>query len=843
MKLLFLLAAIGCSGLGWTQSATSRPVRVTRGLAFAPKPTAVTSAAFVDRSDVFEAAWTEDFPVDGAFGSGRWAKAKPVTTFGAVRTGQPIPNRTELRILHSCDALYVGGRCEQDMSKLVARYDQNDQPIFNDDNVEMFFCLGNAEDPHLIQIAVNANGNFYDSRDGRSSYETGMTLRAKRQEDGWTFEARIPFAGLGMDAPFAGEAVAARFIRRVTNPFASGAVPYLTANGNGQRKNFGKLLFLANPKADPQEDVRRRQARESAVFGAAKARMSLRLLEMEGSTAAFRRSGHPAYSRAVQAVAQMREAMDVYEKGAKNATARTAYLETAAGFDDYVSRNGYLVWPTSPWEYGRPDEPPPQDPPSAPQLAFRQAGNEKEAVCLAFTGLLSGKALDLRIVPQTLETRDQFVSCDSFEVYEEPFVRQERDVITAPLCHMPGNIVTLVPGKVTRVWIVFNSRGVAPGDYRTKILLKPAYDNAYAVRELPVSLKVWNFALPETRDWPVKSFLWGPNQFRNDEVQALKLAWDHHVTHGWTKSALYEFGLRRNESRIRPGKGDDRFFDRRLAETANEEFFRTAKELGMRFVFGWGTPDRTPEWFQVMEKRLRGMGFEYEDFVFKTLIRDEFAKADIPKSADRRAATRAASTNWHFQCVYLSTPPPTGATMDDIEAARLPEFYRMFTVIRGLLNDPKRGPDVYRRLKTKGCQVWSYECALYMQRHDILRYYRLYPWEAMLKKLDGIAIWCSGTREGADGFDTFDGYDDGICWCDGRRYVPTKRYEALREGLEDAAYMDRLAKELERVGAARYPQHAALLNSCADVFARARQDEVDAWREAVGSAIDALTRK
>ena len=811
---------------------------------FAPKPVpadAVT-AELIDRPDVFDVAAVEDFAFDGTRTAKAWDAAKPVTEFGAVRSGHRIPNKTDLRLLYSKDSLYIGAVCFQDMAKLTARYDQDDQPIWNDDNIEVFFYVPSETGPHLVHLAFNANGNFVDMLDDRLSFETGLKLKARRAAGNWTFEAKIPFSGLGIESPFPGEAIPARFIRRVTDPFASGAAPYLRKSGNAQRENFGKMLFKEGPGMDAREVKRRREARERKVFDETSAATTRLLVEIEGGTAAFRMSEHPAYCRAVQAAAQMREATDAYEKGRKDAAARTAYLETAEGFNDYVSHNGYLVWPTDPWSYGSPEELPPNRPQDAPTLKFRQAGNEKEAICLAFTGLLSGKALDLRIVPQSVDTKKQFVSCDSFEVYEEPFVRQEKDVITAPLCHMPGNIVTLVPGKVTRVWIVFNSRGVEPGEYRTRILLKPAYDSSYAVRELPVEMTVWNFTLPETRDWPVKSFLWGPGYFLNDETQALKLAWDHHVTHGWTKSALYTFGVRRDKSRIRPEKGDDRFFDRQLAETANEEFFRTAKDLGMRFVFGWGTPDRTPEWFQVMEKRFRSMGFEYEDFVFKTLIRDEFAKADIPKNADRRAATRAASTNWYFQCVYLSTPPPTGATMDDIEAAKLPEFYKMFTVIRGLLNDPKRGPDVYRRLKSKGCQVWSYECARYMQRQSILKYYRLYPWEAMLKNLDGVAIWCSGTRDGDDGFDTSDGYDDGICWCDGKRYVPTKRYEAFREGLEDAAYMDRLAKELARVGASRFPAFQKLLDERKGIFDRTNQDEVDAWRLAVGEAIDKLTR-
>ena len=109
----------------------------------------------------------------------------------------------------------------------------------------------------------------------------------------------------------------------------------------------------------------------------------------------------------------------------------------------------------------------------------------------------------------------------------------------------------------------------------------------------------------------------------------------------------------------------------------------------MRFVFGWGFPDRTPEWLQIMDRRLRGMGFVPGDYVFKGMINDEFVKKQIPLAADRReAVVREFGTNLWFQAVYLSTPPPTGATMEDIEEAKLPEFFKMWTVIDGVFRDP-----------------------------------------------------------------------------------------------------------------------------------------------------------
>ena len=226
------------------------------------------------------------------------------------------------------------------------------------------------------------------------------------------------------------------------------------------------------------------------------------------------------------------------------------------------------------------------------------------------------------------------------------------------------------------------------------------------------------------------------------------------------------------------------------------------------------------------------MGFDRSDYVFKTLIRDEFVKEHIPQSADRRAAvTREFGTNLWFQCVYLSPPPPTGATMEDIEAAHLPEFYKMFVVIDGVFRDPVRGPDVTRRLRAKGCKVWTYMCSRYMQTQDILGYYRFYLWRTYMRGLDGAAIWTSGSRRGADGWDSRDGYDDGILWCGAnKRMGPTKRFEAFREGLEDVAYMSLLEK-------AGTKEAKSLLDAREDVIKSHDQKVLDAWRLAAGRAI------
>ena len=839
-------AALTCAA----QSVTSEfvPVRAP-GNVFDPIPEASggnDTARLVDTPDVFTAAYVEDFAIDGDLSKKIWEKAPSVSPLLPMK-GREFKGGSDVKLLYSATSLYIGATFRQPMDKIRAQYDQDDQPIHNDDNIEMFFLVPAGKGEDMLHLAINALGSCWDAKNGRSVWNLkGRVIRARRLKDGWTFEAKFPFTGLGVERPVPGDFIGVRFCRFMSSPWGRASAPQLFETGNNQRRRFAKLLF-AEPRdgkvAAEATAYRARVVKERAAQRLAAARR--RIATQEAAAVQFPDPEHPAYNTAVQAIHQMKSGLEKFEKG-KLSTA--GFIALDAGFRQYAGAHAYAAWTASPWEKGSPERLPPQNAAGLPRLSFEQAGNEREAVCLEFTGLLCGPRLDLRLVPQSIDEpkKKRFVSCDAFEIYEEPFVNFEKDLITAPLVQKAGNMVTLTPGRITRVWVVFNSRGIKPGEYATRILLKPAYDVEVAERAIDVEMKVWNFALPETRDWPLQTFFWGPNYFDNDETHVLKLMHGHHVTHGWTKSQLYTFGINRDSHMVRRAKKDDPiFFDRHLAETANEEFFRTAKDLGMRFVFGWGTPDRTPEWFHVMDRRLRGMGFTPGDYVFKTLIRDEFVKKDIPMSADRRAAvTRDFGTNLWFQAVYLSTPPPTGATMDDIEEAKLPEFYRMWTVIDGVFRDPVRGPDVTRRLRAKGCKVWTYTCARYMQTQDILGYYRFFLWRAYMRGLDGAAMWTSGGRSGDDGWDTRDGYDDGILWCGAdKKMTPTKRFEAFREGLEDVAYMDLLAKAISRAKPSGKDIASAqsLLDAREDVIKARDQKTLDAWRLAAGRAIDALS--
>ena len=842
-------------------TVTSAPVALTpRGQAFAPIVAGVGTGAetVVDTDLVFEAGFVRDYEVDGSLSNPAWKTVKAVPAL-RTRQGAEMACESDIRFLYSPTALYVGAKLSQPMEKMFARIDQHDLGVFGDDNLEMFFFIPDGRGGvDLYQWAMNPIGAYYDSKNGLKTYNTkGMVVRTQKKGDCWQLEVKMPFDGIRMPRALPGDFIGARFCRTIHEPNSVGAVPKLAKGGHQQRSAFAKLVFR-KPKAgelNEQEALaaaRYRDDRKAEELQNRVRETEDLLVAQEAAMMMWRDVDHPAVNNARLGVDQMRRAFDGFK--AKK-IGEKAFLETSVGFAKFVSDNAYIVYPGELWEKG---DPRPRLPKSgwgtSAGLSFEQAGNEREQRCLVFTGLLSGPRYDLRLVPQRYEKKGRFVAGEQFEIYEEPYVLLDGDRVTAPLVRRDGNLVTVSPGHATRVWVVFNSRGVKPGEYPMSIEIKSAHDKSIANRSIAVNVKVWGFTLPETRDWPVKSFFWGPNQFNNDEAQALRIMHDHHVTHGWTKAFNWQFGITNDNGIVnymvathRKEPEDGRSYDVEIVKHGNADFLRTAKELGMRFVIGWGSPSN-PEWFQLIHDRCSAMGFAPEDYVFKSLIADEFRKADIPTGAAKRAAVDGLRRKygWWFQAVYLSTPPPAGATMVDIEAGNLPEFYKFWTVIRGLTKDPKRGPDVIRRLKAKDCSVWTYECSYYMQTQPVLHYYRFYPMEAYTMGLDGAAVWTSGVRVGNDGWDSSDGYDDGVCWVgNDRKFCTTKRFEAFREGLEDVAYLDRLKKEVARVKAkgGDVGDAEVLLNEPKSLMATQSQAAVDAWRLAVGRAVDALTRK
>ena len=152
--------------LAVAQSVTSEFVPVREpGNVFDPIPEASggnDTARLVDTTNVFTAAYVDDFAIDGDVTKAVWQKAKSIPPICPVRSTTPIPYNSDIRMVYSKTALYVSATLWQDMSKMVCKWDQRDQPVWGDDNVEIFMYIPSEKGNRLYQYVVNPLGIVAD---------------------------------------------------------------------------------------------------------------------------------------------------------------------------------------------------------------------------------------------------------------------------------------------------------------------------------------------------------------------------------------------------------------------------------------------------------------------------------------------------------------------------------------------------------------------------------------------------------------------------------------------------------------------------------------------------------
>jgi hypothetical protein len=140
--------------------------------------------------------------VDGRLDEPAWAAATPVTSFTQVdpQEGQPVSERTEVRVLVSDEAIYVGARLfDRDAGRIRARLARRDDDVETDE----FDVYLDAYHDHLTAVrfrvnpagamldgTIGSNGNEDDSWD--AVWEAASTIDSL----GWTAEMRIPLSQL-----------------------------------------------------------------------------------------------------------------------------------------------------------------------------------------------------------------------------------------------------------------------------------------------------------------------------------------------------------------------------------------------------------------------------------------------------------------------------------------------------------------------------------------------------------------------------------------------------------------------------------------------------------------------
>ena len=140
--------------------------------------------------------------IDGDLSDPVWEQADVIDLLvqQTPRFGEPGSEKTEVRVIHDSEAIYVAAYCyETDPSKRVANIltYRDDQIHGKDDVIRVAFDTFH-DHRRAYAFSVNAlntkHDGFVDNRSFNHDWNEVWDVRTRIHEDGWSAEFRIPFA-------------------------------------------------------------------------------------------------------------------------------------------------------------------------------------------------------------------------------------------------------------------------------------------------------------------------------------------------------------------------------------------------------------------------------------------------------------------------------------------------------------------------------------------------------------------------------------------------------------------------------------------------------------------------
>ncbi len=190
----------------------------------ASKPETAAPAANHDFSDRIAEAFPlqGDIALDGLLDEPAWQQCVPITELFQQQPaeGEPVSEKTEIRVLYSAQVLYVGVTCfDRAAQKIVARKMRREEStrgdlIFSDDSIHIVIdAFANGQ--NAFMFSTNPLGARYDaliagfnrsqfrrlSSTRQAAYPqpswNGLwNVKTQQHADGWTAEFAIPFSTL-----------------------------------------------------------------------------------------------------------------------------------------------------------------------------------------------------------------------------------------------------------------------------------------------------------------------------------------------------------------------------------------------------------------------------------------------------------------------------------------------------------------------------------------------------------------------------------------------------------------------------------------------------------------------
>ncbi|MBM3290381.1 MAG: DUF4091 domain-containing protein [Candidatus Hydrogenedentes bacterium] len=231
-------------------------------------------------------------------------------------------------------------------------------------------------------------------------------------------------------------------------------------------------------------------------------------------------------------------------------------------------------------------------------------------------------------------------------------------------------------------------------------------------------------------------------------------------------------------------------------------------------------------WLRAWVKHLADLGVGYGGFALYPVDEPGLSKGLVDQYLRMAKLAREADPN-----ILLYTDPVQNITMDELRAMK--PYVDIWCPNRaGLVINPASDEKLDFILKT-GKPVWMYECFANAKHQSPMGYYRAQAWLAWRHGITGIGFWTYCTSPGNPWF-VAPARSEYMLVYPGNGVVSSKRWEAVRDGIEDYGMLTALRGAVNAKGSAAKADDIAAAqrllgnqtNAIAD-FCGAKTDEIN----------------
>mgnify|MGYP006280268681 CR=1 FL=1 len=356
-----------------------------------------------------------------------------------------------------------------------------------------------------------------------------------------------------------------------------------------------------------------------------------------------------------------------------------------------------------------------------------------------------------------------------------------------------------------QLWFNIDTAALTPGVWRCEVRLRALdFDNTEIV--LPIEATVWEVALPEEQ--PLRLCHWGyvHTSILKDQPEAALRDQAEHGTNVFVSlfKPLGEF----DEEGALVGELDFSEHDAYLEKHAPQGRI-------LFYTYQRGIKGPAPELSEAWKKahvaylrrwfaHLNGMGIGYDRFALYPVDEPGLREGLVERFIALSKLIRQADPN-----VRIYADPVGGASMEELE--RMAPYIDIWCPHRnGIVLEPETGKLDF--ILSEEETTYTYECQDRAKNRSPLAYYRAQAWLAWARGLDGIGFWSYCTSRYDPWY--FSGQSEYLLVYQGDGVVPSKRWEAVRDGVEDYTMLALLRERTEA---------AAEAGRAAEAVAAARQ--------------------